>query len=227
MSRWGIIISGLYIVIVAALVLGLQKPELWGRTDETFVQDAKFWSLVVGWFGLLFLGPLALVFVKVDPYFGKERSPLWLCLIAVALPTLALMLAGTASLAIALDVWRRNGGPLPVWIGWPVLAVGLAWALWAVVFFKGRLALTDRKSTLYRWLIKGSVLELLIAVPSHVYVSRRGECTDPLVTGFGMATGAALMMASMGPGVFFLYRERVRRKLAERDRQALSTESRS
>jgi hypothetical protein len=64
---------------------------------------------------------------------------------------------------------------------------------------------------LYRWLVAGSVLELLIAVPSHVVVNRRHDCRAPFVSSFGVATGLAMLLMSIGPGALFLFRARMRR----------------
>jgi hypothetical protein len=71
--------------------------------------------------------------------------------------------------------------------------------------------LFDPQTRIYRWIIKGSVLELLVAIPSHVIVRQRNECTSPEVTSFGVATGIALLLMSLGPGALFLYRARMRR----------------
>ena len=54
------------------------------------------------------------------------------------------------------------------------------------------------------WLLRGSGLELLVAVPSHVWARRPDDCSAPAVTGYGIATGLAIMLLSFGPGVFFL-----------------------
>jgi hypothetical protein len=53
------------------------------------------------------------------------------------------------------------------------------------------------------WLLKGSVLELLIVVPCHVIVRRRHDCSAPI------ATGLAIMLLSFGPSVLFLYKKRL------------------
>jgi len=93
--------------------------------------------------------------------------------------------------------------------------IGLAfWVIWAVVFRS--FAKADDADTLLkritRWLLRGSILELLVAVPSHIIVRRRGDCCAPLGTFWGIATGISVMLLCFGPGVFFLFVERCRRR---------------
>ena len=59
------------------------------------------------------------------------------------------------------------------------------------------------------WLLRGSVLELLVVVPCHVWVRRRDDCSAPGVTAFGLASGIAIMLMSFGPGVLLLFKKRL------------------
>ena len=71
------------------------------------------------------------------------------------------------------------------------------WVVWGIVFsfyFRNSSALPRE----FSWLLKGSVLELLIAVPCHVIVRRRGDCSAPIATSFGIVTGIAVMLLSFG-----------------------------
>ena len=49
------------------------------------------------------------------------------------------------------------------------------------------------------WLFRGSILELLIAVPTHVIVRRRHDCCAPAVTSFGITSGIVIMLISLAP----------------------------
>jgi hypothetical protein len=93
------------------------------------------------------------------------------------------------------------------------------WIIWSVVF-RG-FAKADEPGSLLkratRWLLRGSILELLVAVPSHIIVRRRGDCCAPLGTFWGIATGISVMLLCFGPGVFFLFAERFGRLKPEND----------
>lgn len=86
---------------------------------------------------------------------------------------------------------------------------GILWALWAAVFYTYLRGSSAPVKRLVAWLLCGSVLELLIAVPAHVIVRRRHECCAPMLTSFGIVTGIAVMLISFGPGVLLLYKKRL------------------
>ncbi len=91
--------------------------------------------------------------------------------------------------------------------------IGLAfWIIWAVIFRS--FSKSDNPDALLqralRWLLRGSILELLVAVPSHLIVRRRGDCCAHLGTFWGIATGISIMLLCFGPGVFFLFAKRIK-----------------
>jgi hypothetical protein len=93
------------------------------------------------------------------------------------------------------------------------IVLGIFWIIWAIIF--RRYAKSDEPDTLIkratRWLLRGSILELLVAVPSHVIVRRRDDCCAPVGTFWGIATGISVMLLCFGPGVYFLFVERCRK----------------
>ena len=90
---------------------------------------------------------------------------------------------------------------------WSILAAAIAvWFMWSIVF----IAMTRTRDpqsigmTLHRWLIAGSLAELLIAVPTHIVVRRRQECCAGLfISGFAIAIGAGVMIIAFGPSALF------------------------
>jgi hypothetical protein len=84
------------------------------------------------------------------------------------------------------------------------------WFIWTVIFHS--FAKSDDPDALLkritRWLLRGSILELLIAVPSHIIVRRREDCCAPAGTFWGIVSGISIMLLCFGPGIFFLFVER-------------------
>jgi hypothetical protein len=61
-------------------------------------------------------------------------------------------------------------------------------------------------------MLRGSILELLIAVPTHIAVRHRNDCCAGFGTFVGLTLGISVMLFSFGPAVFFLYADRWRRR---------------
>lgn len=90
----------------------------------------------------------------------------------------------------------------------------LFWLIWGLIFY--HFAKADEAETLVKrvtkWLLRGSILELLVAVPSHVILRQREECCAPMASFWGIVTGISVMLLSFGPGVLFLFAARLRRR---------------
>lgn len=101
-----------------------------------------------------------------------------------------------------LDVQGEDWFIYPFWI-----AIGLSWIIWGIVFFI-RYKDTGRYKTLRKiicTIITGSLIELLIAIPSHLIVTRRGSwLVDPL-TACSITGGIAVMLWAFGPGIILLF----------------------
>ena len=91
--------------------------------------------------------------------------------------------------------------------------LSLCWLIWLGIFYHysredSAEGVTHRA---VKWLLRGSILELLVAVPSHIVARQRHDCCAPAGTFWGITTGLAVMLLAFGPGVFFLFVERCRR----------------
>jgi hypothetical protein len=215
MRRWGIVISVFYALILLGLIVPVailfsgrgfeNRAKFFGSVRETY-QDWFFWVLV----GAILLSQAILLFLSVD-ISQKRLKPRTHILVSVTVAAILTALLSSAviwSLGFAIrgdNFWDKffdNATNL-------LLFWGALWVLWAILFyiyFRNSSAVVTR---LISWLLKGSVLDLLIVVPCHIIVRRRHDCSAPIATSFGIATGIAIMLLSFGPSVLFLYKKRL------------------
>jgi hypothetical protein len=71
-----------------------------------------------------------------------------------------------------------------------------SWMVWGLIFYRATsdddaASLTARAT---RWLLRGSILNLLVAVPTHVVVRHRDDCCAPAATFAGIVTGISVML---------------------------------
>lgn len=222
MRKWGLLITTFY----AFVVFFILNPLAWVLTEFNGVEDfAEFsfselslshfsdflWWPVLIWAGVLVVGQALLLFVSVDTSFRRIQQRRH---IGVAIGTVAMMVGLLSGMAIWSVIVAYGGDDIlpaneDAWaMGfWALVAV--FWVAWSAIFYFYKAGASDKLERLISWLIKGSILELLIAVPSHVIVRHREDCSAPIVTGYGIATGIAVMLLAFGPSVLFLYQKRL------------------
>jgi hypothetical protein len=212
MRKWGIVISAFYALIVLGLLVPaavlLVNPSNWwaGGFREGILATYREWPI---WVPIIIVlgGQTLLLFLSVDTSQKrlKPRAHILVSCAVGAILTALLTFAVIGSIGVAVRGDKFGEGTFAN----PFLFLGVAWVFWGVVFY---FFLRDSSAVVTRvisWLLKGSVLELLIAVPCHVIVRRRHECSAPAVTSFGIVAGIAIMLLSFGPSVLFLYKKRL------------------
>ncbi|MGO8765512.1 MAG: hypothetical protein ACLQSR_10335 [Limisphaerales bacterium] len=241
MKRWAtftVLIYAAALLLLTAPVLYLAFAD-WGlRPGGMAWKD--IWGIYISWgywiwLGVLMAGQGLLLLVPID--ISAKRLPtrrkLKVPVIVSAFFLVSLFLAGIFSILCAIFTddafgvfsfvdWilgHKTGNPPSVlttnWGTFFSIAILVAvfWIIWAMVF--RNLAKSDAPEALMnrvvRWLLRGSILELIIAVPSHVIARRRDDCCAPVGTFWGIATGISVMLLCFGPGVYFLFVERVQR----------------
>lgn len=216
MRKWGVVISVFYAVIVLFLLVpafffiagGFTDP-VWKIVLTGFVavlQEWQSWILLAA----VLSGQAFLLFLSVDTT-QRRLKPHTHIAVSVVVSS---MLLGLLSLAVVfcVDAAVKNGlfydkflwttaGPFALW--------AILWVIWGIIFYLYFRKSTGATSRAISWLLKGSVLELLVAIPCHVIVRRREDCCAPLVTSFGIVTGIAVMLLSFGPSVLFLFKKRI------------------
>jgi len=215
MRKWGIVISVLYALILlcviapGAVYLTADKDSSWQDLLKGVGEAYRVWLFWVPAAAILASQAL-LLFLSVDTS-QKRLKPRSHILVSVAVGALLTALLSAAviwSLGFAMrgeNFWdpyfKKQTDTLLFWAA--------LWVLWGVLFFLYLRNSSAVVTRLISWLLKGSVLELLIVVPCHVIVRRRHDCSAPMVTSFGIATGIAITLLSFGPSVLFLYKKRL------------------
>lgn len=216
MIRCGIVVTFAYGAIVALLLLPAwsllaHNPP---RVDLRMYGDWVAWI----WVAAPIAAQALLLFLSVDSSLRilRQRRRVAFTAALVGLLTTVLFASATVSawIAVRFDPFEREQAA----IVWSLAALAAMWLAWAGLFYAHYRGSSQPADAAVRWLLKGSVLELLVAVPSHIVVHRRNDCTEPAITGYGVVTGLALMLLAFGPGVLALYKKRIDERRARMQR---------
>jgi hypothetical protein len=224
MKRWAAITVLLYLAAAVSLAVPLYLACFgWGQKAQGLnealgmIRDWAFWTCI----GVSAIGQIALLAVPVGVAERRPQARRHLLVPVITAACLLGFLCVSAVGCVAVAIWKDDGLKMfnvfgdKGWQAWMalVLYVCVMWTVWATVFH--RFLKKDDPTTLItrlmRWLLRGSILELLVAVPSHVIVRHRDDCCAPIITFWGISAGVTVMLISFGPGVFFLFAERMRR----------------
>jgi uncharacterized membrane protein YfcA len=217
MKRWALAVIALYLLLLMALVA---PPWV------TFVTRSKSFSVeYADWSAWLFalallLCQLALLWIPVQQSRQRPvtRRSLWPTVLVSGLLTGVLVICG--SLALIECLWgerspHKVSDNTQTILSYAALAAAvLSWVLWSIYFWRlGRNAAPiDVSARQSRWLIRGSILELLIAVPAHIVIRQRNTCCAVGISFMGLTMGIAVMLCAFGPAVYFLFLDRWRRR---------------
>lgn len=208
-KRWGVAIAALYaamlVVLTWPILMVAFHPEIGAREAAGLFGDLPYWGVVA----MMAVAQVALLSIPVGVLRRPTTRRSILAPIAGAGFACGVLAVGAAASFVEL---AEGEGALEHL--WAAGLVGLAaWAGWGFSFHRWSSGhsgenLLDRQAKL---LFRGSVLELLIAVPTHVVARGRDYCCAGVMTFIGITAGVAVMLFSFGPAVYFLYRDRWRR----------------
>ena len=220
MRNWGIVVTAFYIVVVILLfsvgVLlladGWPTPESWDLSDA---EELVSFTLIPT--GILVCGQVLLLFLSVDTSWRRlkpqrhAKVTAGLVGIMVAILTLAVFFAIAVAhsgddfgIPIFEDI-DSEGWQLSIFLA----TIVVIWSIWGVVFYTFANRASNVVDSAVNWLIKGSVLELLVAVPCHIIVRQRDWCCAQYVSAYGIAAGIAIMLLAFGPSSLLLYKRKL------------------
>ena len=208
MKKWGAVITLFYGIVVVALS-GPVAALLFVNTELADLK--KFYASSIPWICavLVMLGAALLLFLSVDTT-QKRLMPRTHILISTLTVGLFMGIL-TVAIGLAIGFAIRGDRFLPDDLSvLEVVAIFvIPWCVWGIVFYRLCRNSADPISRGMSWMLRGSVLELLIAVPAHVIMRRRNDCSAPVINSFGIASGIAIMLLSFGPSVLLLYKKRM------------------
>jgi hypothetical protein len=213
MANWAIVTVVLYIMLVTALLIpvGLLAG---GGVLLDLVRHWHLWWLVPA---IILLAQLLMLVFPVRTYTAEPapQRAIWVPVLTTAVLLLVLLVGLTGSIVVAIfgdDIPEPCGY---AWVGGIIVG---SWVVWSAVFYCFGRA-TDMPAfaqRLSRWLIRGSIVELLVAVPCHIVVRHRNDCCAPGITFFGISAGLAVMAIAFGPSVLLLVNSRLRQMRGKR-----------
>jgi len=205
--KWIYPIVAIYGLIILALALLPAYLMLTRNRDLLIPAMITVTLLLACEAGLLFVP------VRVATRRPVTRRSVFIPIIASGLFTRFVAFGGAIALGEYFDKNLKDA------TGWIAIGIGVAaWLIWSLIFAlvaRSRIP-EDFGAKLHRWLIAGSVLELLVAVPTHLVVRKRTDCCAGIATMSGICIGIVVMVLGFGPSVVFLYYKRWRQVTGKR-----------
>ena len=213
MRKWGLIVTLFYSLVVLALLMPLGLL----LASNSALRASDFRDMYASWIpwacGVpVILGEILLLWLTVDAV-QKRLKPRTHILVSALTAGLFLSVL-TVAIILAFgfgvkgdkffDFLPDSPGALSF-----LIVFGIPWLIWGILFYRLCRNSTDPVTCAVAWLFRGSVLELLIAVPAHVMIRRRHDCSAPVINSWGIASGIAIMLMSFGPSVLLLYKKRM------------------
>jgi len=210
MKRWAWVTIILYGVIFIVVTIPVIYLAFLGTGTKISLKDmAENWNnwAVLAIF-LLCQAALLLVPVRITDKRPVTRSSIITCIVGAAFMAGLLVAGVIVSVGEIITKYPFHG--FTWWLSLGVLVI--MWIVWGTIFRKWAKALEPRAliERQSRFLYRGSILELLIAIPAHVIARNRDYCCAGVSTLAGIIFGIAVMLFSFGPGVYFLFAERLK-----------------
>jgi hypothetical protein len=207
MKIWAFLVALLYFLILVVVTWPVGYAAFY-KSTYLHVKDLygtwEYWSVL----GAMVFSQLVLLTVPVRV---ASRKPLTRQHLLIPLIASGFM-AGCLFLGVAYTLYEFIIRDIKQtqWLWWILASGGLLWVFWTFIFhgLSRNQNPQDMLTKVCRYLLAGSILELLIAIPAHILARHRDYCCAGAMTFLGLTTGISVMLFSFGPGVFFLFVDR-------------------
>jgi len=211
-SLW---IAAVFTPVIFCVIFWLSDPGIMTLEEVYYsllIIYGAFWPFWI-FCAILIISQMLLLIIpiKIVKQRPKPQRSLWFTAIAAGILFAIVMLGIIWSIIADIFGDASVDGKVPL-VAFIFLLAN--WIVWSCIFriFARNTNPHSYIRRLMKWLLRGTILELLVAVPSHIIVRHKEVCCASHVTATGIATGLAVMLISFGPGIYFLYVERIKRK---------------
>jgi hypothetical protein len=214
-TKWPVFILIAYFVINILVIFGITQIAFYGQFVD--IIDVAPFTLILA--AVLLICQVFLFDIKVDMI---DKRPVPKRKITTASIFLGLLMAAmtfTGFILLLLVGARKDGPEISpqyenLWFVFLICLFVGSWIFWAwgfIATYKNNIPGEFMRKSVKR-LMAGSVMELIIAVPSHILFRNRGDCCAPMFSYFGIVMGTTVLLFAFGPGIVFLYLKRMNDK---------------
>jgi hypothetical protein len=197
--KW--VLLGLYIIIIIGL-LGMTYYHGENLTEKLFLTILLFVATIIAQTVFILGVGTADLCTPI-----KKRRLIIPVIIAAVMMTVLI-----AGITLALgELIFKNQGEWFAYVFWAIVAIN--WLAWGFIFFIWGMR-TQRYKTLRNvisTMFAGSLLSLVISIPSHLIVVKRPGCLVGLSTALGIISGIFVMLWAFGPGIILLFLREIRK----------------
>lgn len=216
MKRWSFVVAALYGLILVVVFAPLVAIAFIGSKDKEINEVGNMLSSGLLWLIIAVLVTAQFALLRVPVVMAnrrpvKQRS-VWSTVLAAAFMMSLLVFGfGFSVCELIARGLESHDADTQLWV-----SLGFAmtsWLLWTIYFYQSTktYAPADQISRIQRRLWAGSILELLVAVPTHIVARQRTDCCAGYMSFIGLSCGIAVMIFAFGPAVYFLFAERWKR----------------
>lgn len=193
--------------------------------DELPLAFVLLLHLITFGIATLILSVPAIFFLSAAPVFlppsPERRRPAWRSVIAGGLMAGVLVMGFVISVVGGIGLILDAESRIPLSVALILAITGIlgvtTWVYWIVIFGFHFVGLWSQSfHRMYRTLLHGTALELIITIPIDVAVRRKTDCYCVSGTIVGMAICLALGLVVFGPGLLLLISTRFAQRMSRR-----------
>lgn len=214
MKKWALVVLLLYGLTILILTLPVFILAFFDISVKNEMSVKELFEVFTYWpywtgFVLFLAAQAALLDIRINT--AEQRPTTKRTIVPVVLLSSLMMSLLVMGMVLAIYETITKSVEVKNWLA--IFSLLVSWLIWGFIFYKWNKKLNPQSflEKIRKAFFCGSILELLVAVPTHIVARYRNYCCAGFSTFIGIVFGLAVMLCSFGPGVLFLFAERWKR----------------